>query len=116
MATSNSLRDLATKLEKADTRDDAAFASLLNESAGTLQLSDIDISKMFDVSRPTVNRWKNGRATPYPPIRRLIYRDLGKLAKDRARAVHASERRAAAKPTTSKPISKKTTKNLVPAV
>jgi transcriptional regulator with XRE-family HTH domain len=115
MATSDSLRELAAKLESADSRDDAAFSSLLNQSAAALQLSDLEISKMFDVSRPTVNRWKNGRATPYPPIRRLIYRDLGNLAKQRAKTVKAAERRSDSKPSSARPSSKRT-KNLAPAV
>lgn len=73
--------DFIETLKGASVQDDETFTRIINLAAEVLELDDMAISKLFDVSRPTVRRWKEGRTTPYPAARRLIFRDLEKLAR-----------------------------------
>ena len=67
-----SLRELQTTIGSADIRNDAAFQAIFREAKVLLELSDEEISEVLLVSRPTVNRWANGRS-PHPGMRKRIF-------------------------------------------
>lgn len=67
-------------LQAADIRDDEAFRSLLNQGMECLGLFDKDIAHEFNVSRPTVTRWRNGTNAPHPLMRRPVYDRLQQRA------------------------------------
>ncbi len=52
--------------------DDNLFAEIIRET----NLEDSELASMFMVSGPTVNRWRNGLATPHQAIKRRIYEVL----------------------------------------
>jgi predicted transcriptional regulator len=53
--------------------DTKVFFSIVVECMGQLNLSDSEVAKTFDVSQPTVTRWRNGLNAPHPALRRLVY-------------------------------------------
>lgn len=59
--------------------EEVEFRELLLQSMKSLKLLDKDIALEFDMSRPSVNRWKNGRTVPHPTIRKIVYRYLEQL-------------------------------------
>lgn len=64
-----------------DIRDDEAFMKLLGEGKVLFGLTDHEIATQFEVSRPSVTRWLNGRNAPHPVVRPVIYSWLRKKAK-----------------------------------
>ena len=76
-------------LKSADPRNYEQFKNLLNKGMDLLRLLDSDISKEFGVSRPTVNRWRNGANAPHPAMRKPLYKYFEK----RTSSLIASERR-----------------------
>lgn len=68
------LKPFVAQLQNADLKDDALFARLVRDGMDLLRLSDRDVADEFDVSRPTVTRWRNGENSPHPAMRRPIYR------------------------------------------
>lgn len=53
-------------------KDDAQFRAVFAEAQGVLEMSDQEIADQLSVSRPTVNRWKNGKNLPHPAMRKHI--------------------------------------------
>lgn len=74
------LEDLRKALDTTDPADREAFSRILCTSMDLLELSDVDVSEAFDVSRPSVRRWKSGISTPTVAMRRLILRRLLDMA------------------------------------
>lgn len=52
--------------------DDSGFSVLLKRAQNHFGLSDGDLADEFLVSRPTVNRWVNGRNLPHRVMRKPI--------------------------------------------
>ena len=52
--------------------NDAEFQSFLIHSMFELKLKNSDLTKQFGVSKPTVNRWLNGKSAPHPAVRKYI--------------------------------------------
>ncbi len=77
------------RLKSADPKNDEQFKELLSKGMALLRLLDSDISREFGVSRPTVNRWRNGANAPHPAMRRPLF---GYLEKRTSRLI-ASEQR-----------------------
>jgi hypothetical protein len=67
-------------LKSANLKSDEQFKTLLNRGMELLRLIDADISKEFGVSRPTVNRWRNGANAPHPAMRKPLFNYLAKRA------------------------------------
>src|SRR5260370_39393297 len=65
-------KELITRLQTADLRNDAEFHAVLVESQKLLELSDLQIADGLLVSRPTVNRWIRGRNLPHVGMRKSI--------------------------------------------
>jgi len=86
------LRDLREHLSECDVRQDGAFHEAFCEALLLLELSDQDVADGLLVSRPTVNRWKNGKNLPHPALRKPIFSWCSELA---ARKLRLLERSAA---------------------
>jgi hypothetical protein len=65
-------KELITRLQTADLRNDAEFHAVLVESQNLLELSDLQIADGLLVSRPTVNRWIRRRNLPHVGMRKSI--------------------------------------------
>lgn len=76
----DSIVALKERLATARPEDDKTFQFLIVQSMRLLELSDIDLSDIFSVSRPTVQRWKTGENAPHPLMRRSIYSELSRQA------------------------------------
>jgi transcriptional regulator with XRE-family HTH domain len=66
------LRRLHSELGAIDFKDDAEFQRIFREAQALLEMSDQEIADALSVSRPSVNRWTNGRNLPYPAMRKHI--------------------------------------------
>lgn len=92
MTTIDDLREYQKALRSVKLEDKEEFYQLFAMGLNLLNLPDDDVSVEFSVSRPTVNRWKNGRNAPHPLMRKPIYDWLEKrttyLIKRSIRIVH----------------------------
>lgn len=61
--------------------ESADFAKVLKRAQSGLNLTDLELSRMFKVSRPTVNRWIRGVTAPHPLLRASIFDALLERAK-----------------------------------
>lgn len=90
----DALNLLIADLRAVDVKDDAAFHALLVRSVDLLMLKDREIAHEFEVSRPTVTRWRNGLNAPHPALRKHVFTWL------RERAEYFAKRQTSA-PTSS---------------
>lgn len=68
-----------------DISDDKGFQDLLNACQAILEMSDREIADALMVSRPTVNRWSNGKNLPHRAVRRSILNWISEAAAKRLR-------------------------------
>lgn len=61
----------------------ACFCAAFSASQQALNLSDLDLAKMFEISRPTVGRWARDEACVHPVGRKPILEHLLKLVSER---------------------------------
>jgi hypothetical protein len=73
MTTNDQMRKFKNDLKSADCRDRNEFYRLFNTGMELLRMLDGDVTSEFSVSRPTVNRWRNGKNAPHPLMRQPIY-------------------------------------------
>jgi ribosome-binding protein aMBF1 (putative translation factor) len=73
--------------------DDAGFSALLKRAQYQFGMSDADLADEFLVSRPTVNRWVNGRNLPHRVMRKPI---IEWIAAEAARRLRLRNRRTTA--------------------
>lgn len=66
--------------------EDVGFMNCVRETTALLAIEDIDLANELGVSRTTVLRWKNGRAVPYPGMRKPVYAALRRRALTRLEA------------------------------
>ena len=59
------------------------FAALIGQAVD--DLSEREVSRLLQVSRATVNRWKNGRAAPHPLGRPRVLEILARERERRAK-------------------------------
>lgn len=76
MADARQLEAFARDVDAADLSDREAFSRVLRKGMDLLELLDSDLSERFDASRPSVNRWRNGKTAPHPAVRQLVLRYL----------------------------------------
>ncbi len=67
------LRGLLNALQTANVADDAAFHNCVSMAFNLIVLSEDELARKFSVSRPSINRWKNGRSAPHPAMRKHVY-------------------------------------------
>ena len=67
--------ELIKQLEAADPVDDVVFRSLVATALRAMPaITNQEIGETFDVSRPSAQRWREGRSLPHPAMRPHIYR------------------------------------------
>jgi transcriptional regulator with XRE-family HTH domain len=66
------LKRFQAEADSADLKVDADFQRILRKAKALLEISDQEIADSVSVSRPTVNRWMNGKNLPYNAMRRPI--------------------------------------------
>lgn len=64
------LRSFADRGHRLDEKNDAEFRAFMREACLMLEMSEADVADVLSVSRPTYNRWINGRSIPHPLMRR----------------------------------------------
>jgi len=64
---------LAKKIENADPGDAVLFRELLNRAQEKLGMDDAECAVLFDVSRPSVSRWRAGVTMPHPNLQKYVY-------------------------------------------
>ena len=81
-------------LKDASITDDEVFRAVLSTGGELLRMNDDDLSEFLSVSRPTVNRWKNGKVVPRPMMRRLVFQMLEERATKELRTMkqHSTSR------------------------
>ena len=84
------LTELRDQANLADLADDAKFQDLLNESQRVLELSDSEVADILMVSRPTINRWSNGKNLPHRRVRKAVFTWIADTASKRLRIVEKS--------------------------
>src|SRR5215813_190478 len=93
-ARSAALSELRDEANLADLADDSKFPELLNKSQTVFEMSDDEVADIFMVSRPTINRWSNGKSLPHRRVRKAMFTWIADTASKRLRIV--KKRRAAA--------------------
>jgi len=63
------LRGLLTRATTLAVRDDSEFQNVMREAPGVLEMSEKQIADALSVSRPTFNRWINGKTLPHVAMR-----------------------------------------------
>lgn len=69
MSRTEELKDLQGRAQSIDVRDDAEFQSILRDARSVLEVSEAQIADALSISRPTFNRWVNGRSLPHVAMR-----------------------------------------------
>ena len=64
------LEQFQAQIQAVDLRDDQVFRDIMRQTEHLLEMSDREIADALSVSRPTINRWMNGRNLPYPAMRK----------------------------------------------
>jgi len=81
------LKAYIQSLKGADQKNDEVFHKIVEQGMDIMQLLDSDLAHEFNVSRPTVNRWRSGANAPHPALRKHVFAWLHK----RAATLHARE-------------------------
>src|SRR3954453_2678562 len=76
MASAQQLAAYEHQLEEFRPDDREAFMRLVREGMDLLDLRAIDLCEQFDVSRPSVQRWREGRSAPHPAVRQRVVNHL----------------------------------------
>ena len=63
------LNDLQDRARRVDVRKDEEFQAILRDARGVLEMSESQIADGLSISRPTFNRWINGRSLPHIAMR-----------------------------------------------
>jgi DNA-binding transcriptional regulator YiaG len=66
------LQRFLARINSADLSSESEFRTLMQEVLQLLELSEDELADALYVSRPTVNRWVNGRSSPLPGMRRSV--------------------------------------------
>jgi DNA-binding XRE family transcriptional regulator len=78
----NELQEFQAAIKKVDLRLDNEFQKLISGAQKVLEMTDGDLADALSVSRPTINRWVNGRNLPYNGLRKAVFTWIdGQLSK-----------------------------------
>jgi len=69
----DALREFSAEVRRVDFKVDSEFQRILQQAQELLELSDQEIGDALSVSRPTVNRWINGKNLPYNAMRKPVF-------------------------------------------
>lgn len=87
----NALAQLRDKANLADLSDDSIFQELLNVCQGVFEMSDREVADVLMVSRPTINRWSNGKNLPHRRVRKSVFSWIADTASKRLRILERYE-------------------------
>jgi hypothetical protein len=85
-------REFSRRLEAAKLEDDQVFQSLMRDAQVLLEMSDSEIANSLSISRPTLNRWINGRTTPHVAIRKAAAKWISEQLTARVRRLQTATR------------------------
>jgi DNA-binding XRE family transcriptional regulator len=66
------LEQFATSARSLKLEDHGEFKNFIVRSMGILEIGDREFADSLSVSRPTVNRWSNGKNLPHIALRKAI--------------------------------------------
>jgi DNA-binding XRE family transcriptional regulator len=92
----DALQQFQHELRMADIKTDVEFQRVFLEARALLDMSDQEIADAVSASRPTVNRWANGKNLPYLAVRRAVISWIDKQLSLTIRRLNAAARRFAA--------------------
>ena len=69
MSRTEELQDLQDRARSVDVRNDSDFQNILRDARSVLEMSESQIADALSISRPTFNRWINGRSLPHFAMR-----------------------------------------------
>lgn len=93
-ATMNRLNTLTTfeaRSRQLDVNDDAQFQSFMRDACAVLEMSEGDIADILSISRPTYNRWINGRSMPHKLMRPSAVLRISKQVAKRIKSYYRSD-------------------------
>lgn len=64
---------LLEELGKPNPEDADAFHRIITSAFELSVIDEIDVAHKFGMSRPSINRWRNGRTVPHPAMRAQVY-------------------------------------------
>lgn len=67
--------------------EETDFGRTFRHAQSVLGKKDIELSKLFKVSRPTIGRWARGVTAPHPLLRKAVYEALLVEAKQTLKAL-----------------------------
>lgn len=67
------------------------FGTVVQMALSLLDISDTDICCQFEMSRPSLNRWKNGKAAPHPYIRPHVFKYFRKVMEEKFPSANDTE-------------------------
>ncbi len=85
-------REFSRHLEAAKLEDDQVFQALMHDAQILLEMSDSEIANSLSISRPTLNRWINGRTTPHVAIRKSAAKWISEQVTARVRRLQTATR------------------------
>jgi len=86
------LQKFINELSKSDPRVDGVFQYILMDGMVLLEFGDDECARLFDVSRPTVTRWRNGSTAPHRAMRLPLCNVLRKEAGKRLKRLQQREK------------------------
>lgn len=81
------LEEFATYAKALKLEDDVEFKNFIVASLGILEIGDREFADSLSVSRPTVNRWSNGRNLPHIALRKPIISSVLARVERKTRAI-----------------------------
>ena len=85
MSNAKEMNRYISKIERFSSHSGSEFRTILDEGMELLGFSDEACARLFDVSRPTITRWRNGSTSPVRGMRKLLADVLKKEAMSRIR-------------------------------
>ena len=90
MSRIDELRDLQGRARHIDVRNETAFQEILRDARSVLEMSESQIADALSISRPTFNRWINGRSMPHIAMRTPVISWISEQLNSRIRSRSAS--------------------------
>jgi hypothetical protein len=88
-ARTNQLKEFQAAIRQFDLKVDSDFQRLIIEGQGFLEISDRELGDALSVSRPTVNRWINGKNLPYNALRKAVFGWIDRQLSKKIRLVNS---------------------------
>jgi DNA-binding XRE family transcriptional regulator len=91
------LSELRSVIETLDLRNDDEFRKVFQEARMLLEMTDRDLADALSTSRPSVNRWANGKNLPHFALRKSIIRWIGEQLAAKVKVLVTANRAVAAR-------------------